>query len=441
MFRQAKLSLFIAVLALALGALYIPAAGLPAHAASESCDLKAAFLYGSESYGLNCLDSAGWHTYGKDNADLSSASVWGLCTDGTVIVGGLEKVGVFDGGALTEISGSGDIPKTIACASAKDLWIGYLGDGKIGHYDGKSWTYFTAKDNLGTDFGLLYGMTLTADGKLWVTTSDSIAVYDGKAWKAFNSKNGLPEFTDFSSPAVFDSKGTLYATASSALIKYDGKTFSTVKIQGLSVAKAVAIDAQDKLYVGGQDDGLFVYDGKKWKNYTSKDGLSSNTVDHIAVDAKNRVWLSTEWGLSVLDAGKFTVFKMANSDLLDNRADAVLVIGDGPALPKTVDKKPGSVKGTLVEDGTPLSKKKVQLCSESAGFMYSGDTPCGDMPDAQTTTTDDAGSFEFKNVPVGHYTLGFQDIKTKWAQLTPGGNADVQEGQETDLSTLSFKSQ
>ena len=43
--------------------------------------------------------------------------------------------------------------------------------------------------------------------------------------------------------------------------------------------------------------GIYHFDGKTYKNYTMKDGLSSNQVFSIVSDHKNNLWFGTQTGL------------------------------------------------------------------------------------------------------------------------------------------------
>ncbi|HWY33947.1 MAG TPA: two-component regulator propeller domain-containing protein, partial [Nitrosopumilaceae archaeon] len=60
---------------------------------------------------------------------------------------------------------------------AGNLWFGTKGEG-LYCYDGKSFTNFTEKDGLSSNF--IWSALEDDTGKLWFGTADGISCYDGK---------------------------------------------------------------------------------------------------------------------------------------------------------------------------------------------------------------------------------------------------------------------
>src|SRR5258708_638402 len=76
--------------------------------------------------------------------------------------------------------------------------------------------------------------------------------------------------------------------------------------QGLFVT-SVVVDAQNNVWAGTEATGLWRYDsrGKKWTQFTTKDGLGDDTVYALAVDKLGRVWAGhLNHGVSVWNGGK-----------------------------------------------------------------------------------------------------------------------------------------
>jgi signal transduction histidine kinase/DNA-binding response OmpR family regulator len=63
----------------------------------------------------------------------------------------------------------------------------------------------------------------------------------------------------------------------------------------------VANDKERNLYVGSRYYGLFVYDGKKWKQHNTENGLESNTIISVAVNARNQIYAVTDNDISYFD--------------------------------------------------------------------------------------------------------------------------------------------
>lgn len=409
-------------------------------AAASGCSTENGLFYSaSVLYGSTCLDSNGWNALTGDSA-RTVLYRFARCADGSIVAAGTRNLYVSDNNSFKQLTTLKGAVFSLACLSPDDVWVNYLSS--VEHFDGKDWTKFDNQKDFGATSAkaAIGGIGIGPDKTVWVVTDRTLASYSGGSWKVLEEKSGLDKSFHLNSAPVFDSKGVLYvSTLNRNIVTFDGSKFGSISSDDLKSIQSLAVDANGNIYIGTNKDGLFVYDGKTWKNYTSVDGLSVNNIEEVAVDNQGRAWVATEWGLNVLVEGKLTSYTMANSGLVDNNGKGLLVIGDGPALPEAVSKKPSTVKGVIEVDGKPLANGKVQLCSLSA-FLYQGDTPCGDMPDAKTVTTDAAGAFEFDDVAVGRYNLSFQVDAKGWVQAT-GVKAEATEGKVVDLKTLKFKSQ
>ncbi len=77
-------------------------------------------------------------------------------------------------------------------------------------------------------------------------------------------------------------------------------------------------DRAGQLWAGTQN-GLASFDGQKWKLFTTRDGLSENTVHAIAQDAGGNLWIGTEnGGLNLFKDGKFSTIKKSADGLPGN---------------------------------------------------------------------------------------------------------------------------
>ena len=65
------------------------------------------------------------------------------------------------------------------------------------------------------------------------------------------------------------------------------------------------LDKDGSLWFCSNGGGVYHYDGKKIKNFTEKNGLSSMQVFTIASDKKNNLWFGTQNGLSKYDRKQF----------------------------------------------------------------------------------------------------------------------------------------
>jgi signal transduction histidine kinase len=88
-------------------------------------------------------------------------------------------------------------------------------------------------------------------------------------------------------------------------------------------------DHSGQLWTGTQN-GLAHWNGKSWKIYTTRDGLSENIVRALAEDAEGNLWVGTEnRGLNFFKAGKFVSYQKEENRLPGNDISSLYVDKDG----------------------------------------------------------------------------------------------------------------
>jgi ligand-binding sensor domain-containing protein len=92
------------------------------------------------------------------------------------------------------------------------------------------------------------------------------------------------------------------------------------------VALEVARDG--KVWAGTWGGGLTVWDGQKWTNYSSLDGLPGNHVFSLHQDTKGQMWIGTNSGLALWSDGKFKTMTTADG-LFDNNIFSMATQADG----------------------------------------------------------------------------------------------------------------
>ncbi|MBI2273293.1 MAG: hypothetical protein HYU70_05820 [Bacteroidetes bacterium] len=65
-------------------------------------------------------------------------------------------------------------------------------------------------------------------------------------------------------------------------------------------------DRNDNLWFGTTGEDVYRYDGKEFTQFTSKDGLSNNSVWSILEDKSGKIWFGTDDGVSRYDGGTIT---------------------------------------------------------------------------------------------------------------------------------------
>ena len=80
-------------------------------------------------------------------------------------------------------------------------------------------------------------------------------------------------------------------------------TEAELAIQQTPDVGVVLIDTQDNIWAGTWGGGAARWDGKAWRNLTTRDGLAGNIVYSVAQDREGRIWVGT-WtaGLAQFEA-------------------------------------------------------------------------------------------------------------------------------------------
>ncbi|MEL7162153.1 MAG: hypothetical protein AAFN92_15465, partial [Bacteroidota bacterium] len=107
-----------------------------------------------------------------------------------------------------------------------------------------------------------YGIGQSKDGRIWVG-GKPLWTYDGRQWSVFDS---IPELTDY--------------------------------VDFIEVAPT------GDLWLASRYHGIFRYDGRRWKHYTTEDGLSSNNVINLST-AKDGMWATTFGGFCYFDGERW----------------------------------------------------------------------------------------------------------------------------------------
>ncbi|MCP4156404.1 MAG: hypothetical protein GY757_52310 [bacterium] len=143
-------------------------------------------------------------------------------------------------------------------------------------------------------------------GYLWFGTRNGVSRFDGLEFMNFSEKDGFPNKTitavleaPFGNHWVVTTGGDICHFSDGQFNNYSLRQHSNVKyIYSCANAK------DGKLWLG-TDRGLFLFDGKGYKSYTTADGLSSNFITYIVYDKDGKLWLATVNGLNCFSNNRF----------------------------------------------------------------------------------------------------------------------------------------
>lgn len=106
-----------------------------------------------------------------------------------------------------------------------------------------------------------------------------------------------------------DRKGNLWITSWEGVFKYDGKRFTNVT-RDVTSARFFSLleDRNGNLWMGTIGSGVYVYNGRSFQNFTTKDGLISDEIACIYEDNAGHIWLGASGGASRYDGISYRNF-------------------------------------------------------------------------------------------------------------------------------------
>ena len=184
-------------------------------------------------------------------------------------------------------------------------WVGTWGRG-VYRYDGENLLNFTQKDGLQSN--AIFPSHCDPDGMMWFWTPPGwFSRYDGKEFTNFTEKDALVNndeaFVNLKShhnlPIHRAPKGGLWVGRSlwgTGVLGYNGKRFvNFTTADGLPHNRVESIQSTSDgvVWFGMWGGGISSYDGRGLINFTTEDGLLSNIVKHLYIDTDGVIWVAT----------------------------------------------------------------------------------------------------------------------------------------------------
>jgi ligand-binding sensor domain-containing protein len=200
-----------------------------------------------------------------------------------------------------------------------DLWIGTWAGVNV--VDLKTLKFKTYVKELVNEW--VYGLGVDAQDRVWFGTEGGVSMFDGKTWRSWTHKDGMGADNP---KKLVASPNTGLGTRSRhdlGMLTSDGSpTYNPNYVFSILVA------ADQTIWAGTWGGGVSRFDGKKWTNFTVKDGLAGDIVYSIVQDATGAIWFGTSQGLTRYD-GKSWRSLNAQTGLLDNNVYALAVAPNG----------------------------------------------------------------------------------------------------------------
>lgn len=173
---------------------------------------------------------------------------------------------------------------------------------------------------------------------------------------------------------VFDIKqdrnGNIWIATNDGVYRYNGKSFSLITGK-VSRARFISVleDRKGNFWFATLGSGVYYYDGKSFRNFTTEDGLASNHVFCMYEDRAGNIWMGTNDGASRYDGKYFRNLKMTEgTSPSGSPSDSSHVSVYQKPLPK--NSRLHNDIHTIIEDKTG----KLWFGTRGHTFIYDGKT-------------------------------------------------------------------
>ncbi|CAD0005484.1 hybrid sensor histidine kinase/response regulator transcription factor [Flavobacterium salmonis] len=245
-------------------------------------------------------------------------NIW-IGTDGAGMRYWNRKQNTYDVYSTTSAAGrkiQSDFVTSIVRDSDNAIWVA-MWKGGVCRIDPKSkaiqhfsiYNQFTKKTE--QESWLLY---LDSKKTLWLAVTNNGALYqfDRKQNKFICYSNTLRDVT-----CLYETKdGKIWGGTFNSFFEIEPKTKKIKSYHSDYTIRCITEDQNKNLWIGTVEGGLLLYNRKKgtFKNFTTQNGLSSNTILRLLEDKKGNLWMSTYHGISRLNTKNNTFRNFGVSD-------------------------------------------------------------------------------------------------------------------------------
>ncbi|MEN8121872.1 MAG: two-component regulator propeller domain-containing protein, partial [Bacteroidota bacterium] len=247
--------------------------------------------------------------------------------DGNLWFGTSDGVNKYDGKSFMHFSKKEGLSHNYVRSILEDkegnLWFG-TGAGGVNKYDGKGFSHYSKE--VGLLSNNVRSILEDKSGNIWFGTSGGVCKFNGERFTNYTKKEGLLS-NNIRSILEDKMGNIWFSTGDYGVSKYDGKSFTHyTEKEGLSNnnVRSMLEDKNGNIWFGTLGGGVSKYDGKNFTNYTEKEGLSNNIVWSIFEDKSSNIWVTTENGLSLFTYGAGFFSNTKNKEKIENRTYEII---------------------------------------------------------------------------------------------------------------------
>lgn len=232
------------------------------------------------------------------------------------------------------------------------LWLSSwynIGSNGVTKFDGKNWTNFNTNDKQGTNsIHKIEFSTGTLQSWVSVFATTIVNFANGTQTTIKSNHNYSTNFLTIEIPInainfqidyyIEDPKVSVnlnfFNLSNNEVIhkeifsgtmnkEYDYVFFTNI---GTNQVTDISIDNLNNKWIASYQNGLFKFDNFNWTNYnTSNSSIPSNSINCLATDNNNNVWIATNQGLTKFNGTTWITYNTSNSGISSNSINSVMV--------------------------------------------------------------------------------------------------------------------
>jgi ligand-binding sensor domain-containing protein len=195
--------------------------------------------------------------------------------------------------------------------------------------DPAAWELYTVENtNGGLPNDWVYGLAAGKNGEVWLATEGGVARFDNGKWDNWNHAKGIGASYDKVKDDITFKIDPAKESLHHAQQKREMGLQDVDQAYNPNYIISLVVDADGGVWAGTWGGGLTHFDGTKWSNLTTADGLPGNHVFMLHRDARDRIWIGTNDGLAVKEGNGYRVLRVADG-LFNNTVFSMASTPDG----------------------------------------------------------------------------------------------------------------
>ncbi len=238
--------------------------------------------------------------------------------DGSLCIGSYDRgFGRWDSDGVEVFDANRGLPAGVIFAVESDgdagCWVGILGGG-LHHLDEQDLKSFSTADGLPS--ASIWGLHRTADGDLWIGTDRGLAkLHDGEV-ETWTIADGL---SSNRVKTVFEDRdGNVWiGTQGGGLNRWSGGRFEALPATSGEVVWSLLEDREGSLWIGSLSIGLHQLVDRPFVAFSVEEGLTSRQIHSLLEDDEGAIWFTTNSGLHRFHRGEVENWTTADGLVTD----------------------------------------------------------------------------------------------------------------------------